>query len=675
MITFHQMSRYNTAMRAVNTMRTSPSHRILEIGSGSQGILASFLPDDDIVFSDIKLSDEALADPRFVLCDVTNMNYDDNSFDFVIALDVLEHIPPEKRLISVQNICRVAKEGIVITFPHFSPVYQKEDEELRSFYKATEAEPPIWINEHIDQTLPIASEIVAIATGILGENNCYNCFAVRRSLMHKMLLIEAVASQYSQVAEYFSIMNDTYNKTIVMSDYGGDINSAMKFCLFGSKKGFTSEMRKQLETLFASEPLMLDSFEKEVEQNFIRYLQLSSLSLIKQSDAFAHLAFEVLNGKTQESIGWLDNNLKESIGRLDSNLKERIDLVQNNLNIFRDKMNTLIPDIPLLDVILITYNQSLFIEETVQSVLSQIVNFKYRIIVADDCSTDDTVEKIKRLAENSPVPFVFLQNTSNLGIMHNYQRAFSACTSEFVAIIEGDDIWTDRQRLQKHVDFLRAHSECSMSFNRYIVKNFEEGTFHLQPRFSAEVEKQAYHYVTGHDLAYDNLIGNFSTCVYRNSSIKSLPTQLFDMDAYDWLTNILISRMGYIGCLIQPTSIYRIHANGVWSGQKHEERLTRLINTIDVYNKYTDYEFSAGFMAHRDRLQSELTKKTIEKAAEEVLPASKIITIKSKAKARLRSLYKASSFVPPIFVWIIKLFVPTSIQKKIKRICTINEQN
>ena len=102
-----------------------------------------------------------------------------------------------------------------------------------------------------------------------------------------------------------------------------------------------------------------------------------------------------------------------------------------------------------LDVILVTYNHTRFIEESLKSVLRQKTDFDFDVIIADDLSADDTLVKIKRLERGTKIPFRYLQSERNVGITKNYQRAFRVCTAEYIAVLEGDDIWTDPSRCRR----------------------------------------------------------------------------------------------------------------------------------------------------------------------------------------------------------------------------------
>lgn len=305
-----------------------------------------------------------------------------------------------------------------------------------------------------------------------------------------------------------------------------------------------------------------------------------------------------------------------------------------------------------LNVLLVTYNHEKFIKETLDSILMQKTEFDFNIIVADDKSTDDTVKIIKDIEKESKIPFVYLNSNENVGITKNYKRGFAACDAKYVAVMEGDDIWTSPYRLQRHVDFLELHQECTMSFNRYIVGDFENSKFHLQPFWAPEKE---YQLITSRDLAKDNIIGNFSNCVYRKKELDKLPTKMFDLVSYDWFTNIMVGRYGMIAYLTENMNIYRIHSNGQWSGKSQEENLKNLIETIDEYDKFTKGMFHNEFMEHQERVRGQLRM---------LKPAEIVNSVQFEDNKR--KLMRFKDWVPPFIIWFIKGILPYKIANKLK---------
>src|SRR5262245_39083235 len=107
-----------------------------------------------------------------------------------------------------------------------------------------------------------------------------------------------------------------------------------------------------------------------------------------------------------------------------------------------------------LSVLLMTYNHAPFVEQAVRSVLSQRTTFPFDVVVAEDCSTDDTGRIVSRFETQHPGRVRVLRRGKNLGIQANFIDAYAHCRGEYVATLDGDDYWTAPDKLQRQVDFL-----------------------------------------------------------------------------------------------------------------------------------------------------------------------------------------------------------------------------
>ena len=68
-----------------------------------------------------------------------------------------------------------------------------------------------------------------------------------------------------------------------------------------------------------------------------------------------------------------------------------------------------------LSVIIISYNQEKYISEAIESVINQKTNFKYEILVSDDCSKDKTQEIIEKYEKKYPNLVKNIKHKKNLG--------------------------------------------------------------------------------------------------------------------------------------------------------------------------------------------------------------------------------------------------------------------
>jgi glycosyltransferase involved in cell wall biosynthesis len=90
-------------------------------------------------------------------------------------------------------------------------------------------------------------------------------------------------------------------------------------------------------------------------------------------------------------------------------------------------------------MIIITYNQKLYVREAIESAISQTYK-NIELIICDDGSTDSTQEIIKEYSEKYPTRIKAILNKDNVGITGNCNRALKHVTGEFVSFQGGDDV-------------------------------------------------------------------------------------------------------------------------------------------------------------------------------------------------------------------------------------------
>lgn len=89
-----------------------------------------------------------------------------------------------------------------------------------------------------------------------------------------------------------------------------------------------------------------------------------------------------------------------------------------------------------IDILIPTYNGSKYINETINSILSQ--SFKnFRIIICDDASKDNTIKTIKKIKDTR---IIIINNSKNLGYSENLERARSYAKSKYIYLMGQDDI-------------------------------------------------------------------------------------------------------------------------------------------------------------------------------------------------------------------------------------------
>lgn len=304
-----------------------------------------------------------------------------------------------------------------------------------------------------------------------------------------------------------------------------------------------------------------------------------------------------------------------------------------------------------LSILLVTYDHEQHIRKALTGLFRQIIEGPIELLIADDGSSDNTLEIIRECDGKDPrFVFKYIGGTTNVGITKNYQRGFDACAGEYVAVLEGDDYWVSPFKLQRQRDFLDFHWECDLCSVNYFV--YEEGRCQFTPRVPIGY---GHRFIGARDLIQDNLVGNFSTCMYRRAALESLPTQLFELRSYDWIVNICVARKSLIGFLEEPLSVYRLHSAGAWTQTPKIEKLKVQLDLIPAYDELTGHVFHEEFAKLANRIREVISTTRIEKAVAYV------------AQPVAKALPRIMDYTPPILLAIGRLMLPPKLKRFLAR--------
>lgn len=147
----------------------------------------------------------------------------------------------------------------------------------------------------------------------------------------------------------------------------------------------------------------------------------------------------------------------------------------------------------LISVCLPTYNAELYISKSLQSIIDQQTDFEYEIIISDDASTDNTIEKVRSILNESKFEnFRLLESEQNCGINSNLKKALTNCVGQFIAILDADDFWTDLKKLQRQFEILNSNKYLAYTYTNYIYGNTkgETGKTGLAENFQHPLKNQ-----------------------------------------------------------------------------------------------------------------------------------------------------------------------------------------
>ena len=119
------------------------------------------------------------------------------------------------------------------------------------------------------------------------------------------------------------------------------------------------------------------------------------------------------------------------------------------------------------------YEQESFIDKCLNSILAQNVSFPVEIIVHDDASKDKTPYIASAYAKKFPhIVKVFVQKENQFSKQVKLRPLLlKQCRGQYIANCDGDDFWTDLNKLEKQVAFLDQHPEYVMSFHDAVKVN------------------------------------------------------------------------------------------------------------------------------------------------------------------------------------------------------------
>lgn len=220
------------------------------------------------------------------------------------------------------------------------------------------------------------------------------------------------------------------------------------------------------------------------------------------------------------------------------------------------------PPRPELTVLTMTRNHEKYIGQCIESVLAQKTDFPVRHLILDHYSNDATPRIIERYAREYPsIRPVILDNFNK--IYRNVHSLFVRCKSEYAALCDGDDYFLDPDKLQKQVNFLKAHPRCSLCFHPVLVV-FEDGrkpgVFPPRDMLPRGIREE-YHLA---DLLKGNMIQTNSV-VYKWRFRDGIPDWFReDLCPGDWYWHLLHAELGRIGFLPGIMSAYRRHSTSLY---------------------------------------------------------------------------------------------------------------
>jgi len=235
---------------------------------------------------------------------------------------------------------------------------------------------------------------------------------------------------------------------------------------------------------------------------------------------------------------------------------------------------------PLVSVVIPTYNRKEYICIAIDSVLSQ--SFKnIEIIVIDDGSEDETHILLRKYS--SKIKYIYIKHTGHPSIPRNIGIDLSH--GDYIAFLDSDDLWLP-EKLINQIEILKLDEDiCLLCNNALMVKD----NIKLDALYLKSYQKIMNGYLLK-NLIKDNFVITSTSIIKKLILLKS---GLFSEDEnlrrnqdYDlWIRIAAISKIYYSP---KPAAIYRVHANRISAAQStidYWKRTLFILNRLEIYLK------------------------------------------------------------------------------------------
>jgi glycosyltransferase involved in cell wall biosynthesis len=241
---------------------------------------------------------------------------------------------------------------------------------------------------------------------------------------------------------------------------------------------------------------------------------------------------------------------------------------------------------PLVTVILTTYNQEKYIEETLTSVFYQTYPY-IQLIVVDNASTDRTLAIIESFKASAPA-FQVIRNYTNEGLCKAFNQGLSIANGKYMIDLSGDDIMMP-DRIEKQVEaFEKLPDEFAVVFSNALY--IDEKGARLHHHYGVDVHEKALSPIPSGDV-YKNILEKYFICT---PTMMMRTTTLNQMGGYDenllfedfdfWIRSSVLFKYFYLDEILTQK---RIHPSSL-STKVYQKGSGMLASYYAVCNKAYD---------------------------------------------------------------------------------------
>lgn len=238
--------------------------------------------------------------------------------------------------------------------------------------------------------------------------------------------------------------------------------------------------------------------------------------------------------------------------------------------------------LPLVYTRTMAYNHEVYIRQCIEGILTQETTFPVWILIHDDASIDGTADIIREFQDKYPKTiksFIQKENTycKSRKEMKKMRSSFHDLRiGKYEAVCEGDDIWTDPQKLEKQVNFLENNPDYSGIGSNYGIIN---STGEIIKESSRRPEKGSNRIIG--DIYTSEKLPKTLTTVYRNKykDIDKIKTRVSGLSGDEFVYYFML-QFGNVAYLDHVTGYYRVHSDGIYSSLNTQKQFSQTYSTL-----------------------------------------------------------------------------------------------
>ncbi|TFE01708.1 glycosyltransferase family 2 protein [Jeotgalibacillus salarius] len=256
-----------------------------------------------------------------------------------------------------------------------------------------------------------------------------------------------------------------------------------------------------------------------------------------------------------------------------------------------------------------TYNHEKFVKDAMEGFLMQQTEFNYEILIHDDASTDGTQAILLEYATRYPDKIKLLfqhKNQYSKGVKVDHLNRDRA-VGKYIAMCEGDDYWTDPNKLQKQYVFMEKNPDCSLHVHGTYRVDEEKV---MLPVHVLPSRKDRYFSVK-EVIEGGGALFSTNSMFYRREMEYERPDFLLDADVDDYPLTILLSLKGKVFYSCDIMSAYRTGVRGSWTEteyrdlKKREAHYMRIDRMLDQLNEYSHFQYDKS--VKRTKIRNEFS--------------------------------------------------------------------